>query len=418
MEYVQLSMDEYIQSKNDIKNNLGGIVKSFVRIGWQLTRIDRSGAYKNDGYSSIAEFAAAEYGMNRTGVSRFMNVYETYSADGDTPELKEQYREFKFSQLTELLQVQEADRQMFTPEVKREDIREFQRFEKENEADPARLLDWKDAKSPEEKLKATIQEFCRENKDILNAVYSSIMEPKDLAEMISPSGSRSYRKGTVYLMFYEETKGIMVKVFGETPVDITYRYFLDVVHSLFDEYDAGAHTWEKCFGVLPDEGTTVQKQEEPVEPKMPEHSGKNIGNVHEDISAEKVMEKPEIAPAQQEEQIPGQDSIDQHPEYMPEPVQESDIPKKPEDSVPGIHKEEQKSDPVPENNETIPEAIPEKAITRKEYLETLTLYGWADYVAAAMRTFGSIPFSRLREISFWEEWLCGKVDKKGRPWIE
>lgn len=166
MEYVQLSMDEYIQSKNDIKNNLGGIVKSFVRIGWQLTRIDRSGAYKNDGYSSIAEFAAAEYGMTRTGVSRFMNVYETYSTDGDTPELKEQYREFKFSQLTELLQVQEADRQMFTPEVKREDIREFQRFEKENEADPARLLDWKDAKSPEEKLKATIQEFCRENKDM------------------------------------------------------------------------------------------------------------------------------------------------------------------------------------------------------------------------------------------------------------
>ena len=87
----------------------------------------------------------------------------------------------------------------------------------------------------------------------------------------------------------------MVKVFGETPVDITYRYFLDVVHSLFDEYDAGAYTWEKCFGVLPDEGTIAQKQEEPVEPKMPEHSGKNIGNVHEDISAEKVMEKPEIA---------------------------------------------------------------------------------------------------------------------------
>lgn len=152
---------------------------------------------------------------------------------------------------------------------------------------------------------------------------------------------------------------------------------------------------------------------------MPEYSGEITGKVQEDISAEKVIEKPEIAPAQPEEQIPGQDSIDQHPEYMPEPVQGPDISKKkPEDSAPEIHKEEQKSDPVPENNETIPEAIPEKAITRKEYLETLTLYGWADYVAAAMRTFGSIPFSRLREISFWEEWLCGKVDKKGRPWIE
>lgn len=415
MEYVQLSMDEYIKSKNDIKNNLGGIVKSFVRIGWQLTRIDQSGAYKNDGYSSINEFAAAEYGMNRSGVSRFMKVYKTYSVDGNTPELKEQYRDFNFSQLIELTQIQETDRQMFTPEVKREDIREFQRFEKENETDPMQLLDWKSAKSPEEKLKATIQEFFRENREILNAVYSSDMEPKDLAEMISPSGSRSYRKGTVYLMFYEESKGIMVKVFGETPVDITYRYFLDVVHSLFDEYDAGPHTWEKCFGVLPDEGTTAQKQEEPVEPKMPERGSEITGKVQEDISSEKVIEKPGSAPAQQEEQIPGQDSIDQHPEYMPEP----DIPKKkPEDSVPEIHREDQKSDPVPENNETIPEAIPEKAITRKEYLETLTLYGWADYVAAAMRTFGSIPFSRLREISFWEEWLCGKVDKKGRPWIE
>lgn len=39
MEYMQLSMDDYIQSKNEIKQELGGIVKSFVRIGWQLTRI-------------------------------------------------------------------------------------------------------------------------------------------------------------------------------------------------------------------------------------------------------------------------------------------------------------------------------------------------------------------------------------------
>ena len=46
MEYMQLSMDDYIQSKNEIKQELGGIVKSFVRIGWQLTRIDKSGAYK------------------------------------------------------------------------------------------------------------------------------------------------------------------------------------------------------------------------------------------------------------------------------------------------------------------------------------------------------------------------------------
>lgn len=115
MEYMQLSMDDYIQSKNEIKQELGGIVKSFVKIGWQLTRIDKSQAYKHDGYNTITEFARAEYGMNPSGVSRFMNVYERYSAPGDTPELQEQYRDFKFAQLVEMLQLPEEDRQILSP---------------------------------------------------------------------------------------------------------------------------------------------------------------------------------------------------------------------------------------------------------------------------------------------------------------
>ena len=95
MEYMQLSMDDYIQSKNEIKQELGGIVKSFVRIGWQLTRIDKSQAFKHDGYNTISEFARTEYGMNPSGVSRFMKVYEKYSVPGDTPELQEQYAHIK-----------------------------------------------------------------------------------------------------------------------------------------------------------------------------------------------------------------------------------------------------------------------------------------------------------------------------------
>lgn len=105
MEYVQLSLDDYIQCKSEIKENLTGIVKSFVKIGWQLTRINASKAYTLDGYNSITEFAKAEYDMNPDGVSRFMNVYERYSVPGDTPELQEQYKDFKFAQLSEAMKV-------------------------------------------------------------------------------------------------------------------------------------------------------------------------------------------------------------------------------------------------------------------------------------------------------------------------
>ena len=201
MEYMQLSLDDYIQCKNDIKNNLGTIVKSFVRIGWQLSRIDKSGAYKNDGYNTIAEFAKAEYGMSATGTSRFIRVYEKYSVPGDTPELRDEYKDYNRSQLEEMLQIPEEDHEMIRPEAHKEDIRELNRFNRENESNPDNLLDWKNAQTTEEKIQATIYEFWHDNRDAMNTFFGSDMEMRDLAEMISPSGSRSYRKGTVFLMF-------------------------------------------------------------------------------------------------------------------------------------------------------------------------------------------------------------------------
>ena len=306
MEYLQLSMDDYIQAKTEIRKELGGIVQGFVQIGWRLTRIDKSQAYKMDGYQTIAEFAKAEYGLSASTTSRFMKVYEEYSLPGDTPELKEQYRDYNSSQLIELLQIQEEDRQIFRSEVKRQDIREFQRFEKENENSIDNLLNWKEAKEPEEKLRATIQEFFRENREILNNLYAKDLQPNDLAELIAPSGSRSYRKGTVYMMFYSFEKGIMVKVFGEDPMDMSYRAFYDVTKSIFDSAAAGISTWDKYFRTPPEDPDTQDDFAE--DTKIEEHIVEPNKTFDHDGKATEM-----------EDQIPGQDNIQNHPEYMPEP---------------------------------------------------------------------------------------------------
>lgn len=284
MEYMQLSLDDYIQCKNDIKNNLGTIVKSFVRIGWQLSRIDKSGAYKNDGYNTIAEFAKAEYGMSATGTSRFIRVYEKYSVPGDTPELRDEYKDYNRSQLEEMLQIPEEDHEMIRPEAHKEDIRELNRFNRENESNPDNLLDWKNAQTTEEKIQATIYEFWHDNRDAMNTFFGSDMEMKDLAEMISPSGSRSYRKGTVFLMFYGMDTEILVKVFGDDPVKMTYQEFADRTRQIF-EGAAGDRAWETCFG--------------------------------ETVESNKIEQTEQLQ--EQEDQIPGQDRIQNHPEYMPEP---------------------------------------------------------------------------------------------------
>lgn len=319
MEYLQMTMDDYIQSKNEIKKDMVGIVKSFVRIGWLLTRIDRSAAYKMDGYSTITEFAKAEYNMTASGVSRFMDVYERYSENGDTPELKEQYRAFNFSQLTEMLQLTDQEQEMFRPEVKRETIRDFKAFQKENDSDPDRLFNWNvDAG---DLLGKTIVEYFRENREKMNELFASSAyrdgNIKEMVEILNPSGNGHFRHKTFFMVFYEADRGIMTNEFAKPPESITWQTFADKVHEIFGD-GAGSRTWETYFK----------------EPEDPE-----------------------------EEQVPGQDNIMNHPEYMPEP----ENAQKEQESV----QKEQESDQKPEESvqehpkvyESVPEEIgPERPI--------------------------------------------------------
>lgn len=442
MEYMQLSMDDYIQSKNEIKQELGGIVKSFVRIGWQLTRINKSEAYKHDGYSTIAEFAKAEYGMNPSGVSRFMNVYERYSLPGDTPELQEQYKDFKFAQLTEMLQLPEEDRQIFRAEDKREDIRELKDFNKENENNPMNLLDWKSAQSTEDKLKATIQEFFHEKQGVLNTLYSSEAYQagniKGMSQIINPGDSMSYRKGTVFLMFHQED--ITVKIFNGEMKNITWEQFFAYTQEIFAEAAAGNRTYENYFGIPEEAPAEPEKEEifptaeqsvrpEPkIAPAQPEPTKEPVEKVDnsvdkcqktaveekEELRTESTVLKPdsqtsepkpkntgksqEIPLSEPEPQIPGQDNIQNHLEYMPEPVTEQDV--RPELEIAPAQSEQ----PV------------ESPITRKTYMDSLTAYGTADYLAKAMRSFANKTYNMLLAPAFWERWLNEKVDHNGRTW--
>ena len=249
MDYVQLSLDDYIQCKTEIKENLTGIVKSFVRIGWQLTRINDSKAYTMDGYGSIAEFAQAEYGMNRSGVSRFMNVYERYSLPGDTPELQERYKDFEFSQLSEMLQLTEEDQNLITADTKRADIRELKKFNKENEHNPEHLLNWK--KGEGNKLYETIYEFFKSSKETLNDLFGSDAyragSLEQMVDIINPSGSRSFRKGTVFLMMHGIEKGIMVKQIPQGTTTMPWSEFFNITQDLFGEKASGSRTWEAHF---------------------------------------------------------------------------------------------------------------------------------------------------------------------------
>ena len=271
MEQLRLTLPELEQEEKQIRENLGGIVRNFVKTGWHLSRIDRSGAYKLKGYHSVTEYARETFGMAPDGVSRFIHVYEKYSIQGDTPELREEYRDFNFSQLTEMLQLPEEDHTMIRPETKREDIRDLKKFNKQSQNNPDNLLNWQ--QDPDDIIREAVKEFFKARKKDLNEIYDRYgvgpypeEEIKKMARFLYHEKKKKFQTNRVFVMLYPDQ--VFIKSSDGELHDITWPEFFQTMGSIFDGSAAGKDTWENYFN-------------------------------------------PE------EEQIPGQDNIMNHPEYLP-----------------------------------------------------------------------------------------------------
>ena len=337
MEYTQMTLTEWVDMKQKLRQELLGVKQSFVRIGYALRKIDDQRLYEQDGYKSIAEFAKAEYGLENSTVSRFMSINREYSIDGYSERLRPEYLDLGRSQLEEMLKLPDSDRQMIRPETPRDDIRELKRFNKEEPAageadDLKQLLIW----------------FYQDNPEALQSVIREAEQgftDKRLAELVNPSGNRSYRKGVFFLMMYEDK--IAVKKFGSTPYDMTWGKFrwmtLEVLEELAESVqepeepeshtvEAGAaegHTAvekpdktecsEPTAGVSEPEVTELQRTEIAPAQKPAEIQEKSA---FEEVEkpVENVENEVENLPENtaHEEEIEGQDNIEEHPEWLPE----------------------------------------------------------------------------------------------------
>ena len=238
MEYIQMTLTDWIEIKHRLKMELQGVKQSFVRIGYVLRKIDEQRLYENDGYKSVAEFAKAEYGLESSTVSRFMSINREYSVDGYSERLREEYLDLSRSQLEEMLKLPVEDRSMIRPETARDDIRELKKF---NKTEPVAGV--------ADDIVQLIEKFYEDNPEVLNELFSGIMPPdegraKRAIEIVNPSGNRSFKKGMFFMMMYENK--IVVKKFASTPEEISWGRFFEITNSIFENH--GTKTWENHFG--------------------------------------------------------------------------------------------------------------------------------------------------------------------------
>lgn len=408
MEYVQMTLNDWVEMKRKLRQELQGVKQSFVRIGYALRKIDDQELYKQDGYKSIAEFAKEEYGLEPSTTSRFMSINREYSIDGYSEQLRPEFADLGRSQLEEMLKLPEVDRSMIQPETSREEIRELKRF---NKAEPeAGVAD---------DMRQLVEKFYYDNPGILNEVFE---EPefteetiKRFIEIVNPGGNRSYKKGLYFLMMYENR--VAAKKFGADPQNLTWWEFWQITRDIFREAAAGSKTWQNYFG--------GEEKKEETEDDITEENN-HMQSETDETRPEAQMEKPTDQKEESgSEEISGQMEIQDYPEILPEENSESvrqesvapaqmpvkDVEKEMPDEPAGETKETAKSSFTDMNQ---PEIMEKPFGSRKDYMDSLTAYGMADYMAGEYRR-QNLKASLLSNPSDLEKWLLEKVDIKGYP---
>lgn len=289
-EYHQITLNEYISIKEDIKRRLNHLAESFVAIGYRLKQIRDTEAYRQDGYNTIYEFAEKELGLTKSPTSRFMAINDKYSVGGNSLELREEFIGLGKSRLSEMLTMDPEDYVLVTGQTSIKDIREIKRMEKA---------------AGENEVLTKFQEVLRKEyaspdrrKELIEIANAKCID--DIKAAVIPEGYRLMKKGVLVIKFEDEK--ITVRTMGVSGVqELTWSEILNEYDQAFDL--GAADPWKATYGEI----------EEEVKPEP-----KKVEKKPESKKPTKAESKP-VATSQQEEQVVGQTSIEKDfPEYLPE----------------------------------------------------------------------------------------------------
>ena len=248
-----------------------------------------------------------------------MAINRKYSIDGYSDQLRLEYAQYGSAKLSEMLALPDSDLEMLSPEMKREDIREIKKFNKEAAKEEAKAEDpaadqreepheeHHEEQAPQAAAAPELPdvlpehkwiiEFFHENKEIMNDLYSSKAYAEGnvdgMKEIVNPSGARTYRHRMTMVSMMDAR--IMVKVFPKSPAPMSWGGFFQIAADIFGEKIDGKNTYRNVFGEEipkrePDRlGSNVPKQ--PTVPPMPKNAEPAAGRTEPETP---------IAPAQKE----------------------------------------------------------------------------------------------------------------------
>ena len=334
--YEQITLDQWVQWKEDIRRKLAETAQNFVHIGFRLKQNRDSGMF--GGAADIFEFAEREYGLGKSTVSRFIAINKRYSEGGNSLELKKEFRAFSSSKLSEMLTLPDNEIQLVTEKTTIREIRELKEFNRQEdpgEAEEGKTQGHQDTGTDQgtgvkpSPLEKCILDFFRDKKETLNRIMGILTgdqpQYREAMECMNPSGQASHRKGTVFLFLYDWGTGVKYKLLTQPePVSLGWTDFLDMVGRIYGDGGNG-DVWTAFYGKEELPVATSQQQDGTETGSTEGVAEKAPGDINEPPAAgvrETPEPKEEPPAAGVEEQMPGQMEVYDYPEMIPEGMKE------------------------------------------------------------------------------------------------
>ena len=114
----------YQEYKQELDTELKKTAEGFVRIGYLLKVARDTSILAESGYDNVVDFARAEYGIDKTQVSRFIHINDKFSQGGYAPELKEEYQGFGYAKLSIMLSLPDSVNEELTPDFSKSEVQQ------------------------------------------------------------------------------------------------------------------------------------------------------------------------------------------------------------------------------------------------------------------------------------------------------
>lgn len=295
-----------------------------MQIGYLLKVARDTNILAESGYATVTDFAKAEYGIDKTQVSRFISINDRFSEDGYSDHLLTSYKGFGYAKLTLMLQIPDEINEVLPPTLSKAEIQDIKDevdaeskvtdIEVEIEkAEAAAVTDWSILPPEGSPLKRNLWQLGKEQENLFRKLWEICNKGQyprsaSIMDALIPQGDAVY---TVRIPGERRTQ-IIINSDGATVINLKTlersKYIpQDICYEVEELLNGGSSPEEQykmlyCENMTPEEPEVapVQPDETPKEKKPEKRKESRVTKAN---TEKKKPKEPEKKPEQMT--IPG-----------------------------------------------------------------------------------------------------------------